>query len=229
MAEPLILERGGNLYDSVLNEIEKIEAYTKAISQLDNLESKVRQHPEVLSDLTDDEISAYSFILIKRNEIMMNKYISSYFAISYAIERHHYRMLNKAYGHCMVKYYPDIYKLFYAVVDHITVCKSHALRDNDELARDCVKGNTHREVVDHAWEAFSAPLREGKFDPIVVVSHDFEKVFSEAYEKGRRLIHILNRDITTTSSEYQALIISKCIMRLTMCVIVNELSTTFID
>ena len=225
----IVIEKKGNLYDSLLNEVEKIEAFTTAFEHLDPLEAKVKSHSEILSELTEDELNAYSFLSMKRSEIMMNKYVNSYFAITYAIERHHYRMLNRAYRHHMVQYYPDIYTVFNAVCEHITNCKSHALREEDALAHDCVKFKTHREVVDSAWDQFTRGFIDGTYKPIIVVSHDFERIFTDTYERGRRLTHILNRDITTTTNEYQALTISKCIMRLTACVAVNGLNTFFID
>ena len=192
----------GNLYDSIINEVEKINEYERNIIDVNEFSACIDQNEDdIYNKLSDSQKRALNFIRVKEFEIVSNKLLRSYFTLLYAIERQFYSVIKRCEGKITVTYSGVIRNYFY---DQLAVFRNAKSRD--------IFYNTNKspvplevpynEIIDWSTESMKKYVEEnGDETPDVTLTvPDFEVKFNRTFEAGRSFCKVLTQEMTRMDS-----------------------------
>ena len=208
LVKPHIMQN--NLYDSVINEVEKIASYENALNKFNEEEDKIGK-------LSGYDIDIMGFILLKNQEIMSDKLLRSFVNINHAIERSYTSC------HCdlslgdktTVTYKPEAIKDLHKNIEGMIHLKTVRLFYDKDVNKKLDELSSTDFVADQA-KNFLKFLTEPETQSVTVSTDNFVKVIDELYEDITNFMMIMRCELESKTNLYSASIVMKRVFGLTI-------------
>ena len=179
-----------NLYDSVINEIEKIAYYEKSLSRFNNDEMAIVK-------LSKFDVDIMGFILTKNQEILSDKILRSFVNISHAVERC-YDVLKISLINdnkfTIVTYTPEVIDFVDRATNSIIQLRTFKSLYDAEMNKN-MNSMSIKEYVDLQYKEFHDYIHTNDFNEITTSVEEFKNVIEKHYEEVNKFMNIMKCEL----------------------------------
>ena len=206
LANPHISQN--NLFDSVVNEVEKVSSYETILNKFNQEEDKITK-------LANYDVDIMGFILLKNQEIMSDKLLRSFINISHAIERYytsfHCDATLNAYS--TVIYKPALFTELDKIFDSLIHIKNiHLFYDND--INNKLISMSYSECVSEKINFTEKLIEENKGKDVTVSMDEFSVISNKLHERVNSFMLIMRCELESKHNLSHSSIIMKRVYRL---------------
>lgn len=201
LANPHISQN--NLFDSVVNEVEKVSSYETTLNKFNQEEDKITK-------LANYDVDIMGFILLKNQEIMSDKLLRSFINISHAIERcytsFHCDATLNAYS--TVVYKPALFVELDRIFDSLIHIKNiHLFYDNDINKK--LISMSYSEYISERINRTTKLIEENKDKDVTVSIDEFAVISNKLHDRLNSFMLIMRCELESKHNLSHSSIIMK--------------------